>query len=254
MASLPAPIPIKPSAFPFVDQPDGKRALSPDPVLSSFPKPVVDDGPLSETVLSFTAYCITQVVAMNEARPSTPPALQPSVEPLGKSGVCIGDENSMNRAALALSLDASLIYPPILRGQELSVVKGMLLKLKKYAQLRLSELLTAVVYIDTLSRRHWNSGKGRFSLKRSNLSAILLLSVMLAHKVGTDRPLANTWWARLFSANVSALNRAEKSYLELLEYHVRVPEATYSRYQQALVNGSRQIAAGEAGQAAVPPQ
>lgn len=33
-------------------------------------------------------------------------------------------------------------------------------------------------------------------------------------QVANDRPLANTWWARLFTADVKALNRAEKSLLE----------------------------------------
>lgn len=190
------------------------------------PPPVIQaDGPISDKLLDFTTYCVTQVVAMNEMRAGqqgfmTPPE-KPSVVstpnfapyyarrcPLGVGGQCIGTQACSDRAAIALAADAAELTPAIgvcPQGCEVMLVHDLLAKLRSQARLRLSELLTAVVYIDTLSRsatnilshprfgytvsrrRYWNGGRARLCLNRSNLSPVLLLSVMVAHKVSAQR-------------------------------------------------------------------
>lgn len=189
------------------------------PILATIlaiPAPVVQDDSLSDSLISFAAFCITQVAQSNIAtiqqRTGRPHQSQSTAEQIN------------------------------------SLLEYLLRRLKKHAQLRTTELLQALCYIDTMSKQHWAAGE--FILCPENVFLSVLVCVMLAHKFNTDKPFSNAWFSKCFGVSLTVLNKTEESVLELLGYELKVKEDVYGRYHQALVEGSKKRENGGTSQPA----
>ncbi|KAK2951320.1 hypothetical protein BLNAU_13699 [Blattamonas nauphoetae] len=91
--------------------------------------------------------------------------------------------------------------------------------------LRVIEVLEALLFL----HRAVDSGhvKFPFSLTENNFSMALLCALMVAHKINTDRPSSNRFFASLFSVCLGDLNRSEIYLLRTLGWHVGTTEYEY---------------------------
>ncbi|KAK2953950.1 hypothetical protein BLNAU_11052 [Blattamonas nauphoetae] len=116
-----------------------------------------------------------------------------------------------------------------------NVLVYLLQRMRKHAELRPSELMQALAFMDDLSHSFPVSG---FAMDTGNCVLATIVCVMIAHKFNSDKPYSNAWWAQVFGVQLSVLNQSEESVLQMLNWKLEIPLDVYRRYYVALVEGS----------------
>lgn len=99
-----------------------------------------------------------------------------------------------------------------------SHIVNILQNARSSLHLRPTELVLAISYFDRLFKQHWACST--FILFRQSIRSVFVGCLLIAHKMSSDSPYQNSYWAQVFNLELAALNEFERTVLILLEHNM----------------------------------
>jgi hypothetical protein len=105
----------------------------------------------------------------------------------------------------------------------------ILKKMHDKFHIRETEFLQALILLErVLTSQHTST---LFQLTDSNLPMALTVASMLAEKMNSDAPIANTWWSQVFHVTNEHLTQSEDFFLQCLDYDIMVSTPEFQAAQ-----------------------